>query len=77
VPATRPQVKREHPFAQQIFRDFFVQNFLCQPFYDGSFADTCFADRHRVVFGAPRQHLEDAQHLALPPDHRVKLAFLG
>ncbi len=44
---------------------------------DGRLADARFADEHRVVLGAPRQHLHDPLDLALAPDHRVELVLPG
>ena len=35
------------------------------------------ADQHRVVLRAPREHLDRAPDLLVPPDHGVELALLG
>ena len=44
---------------------------------DGRLADAGLADEHRVVLGAPRQHLHDPLGLALAPDDRVELLVAG
>ena len=40
-------------------------------------ADAGLADEHRVVLGAPREHLDHATDLVVAPDHRVELALAG
>ena len=44
---------------------------------DGGLADAGLADEHRVVLGAPRQHLDDAADLLVAADDRVELAVRG
>ena len=34
--------------------------------------DARLADEHRVVLGAPRQHLDDAANLFVAADHRIQ-----
>ncbi len=41
---------------------------------DGGLADARLADQHRVVLGAPRQHLHRPANLLVAADHRVELA---
>ena len=48
-----------------------------RPFDDGGLADAGFADQHRVVLGAARQHLDDAAHFFVAADHRIELAVAG
>ena len=43
---------------------------------DGGLADARLADQHRVVLGAPRQHLHHPFGLAQAPHHRVQLVVL-
>ncbi len=50
---------------------------LGQPLDDGGLADTRLADQHRVVLGAPRQHLHHPADLVVTADHRVELALAG
>ena len=45
-----------------------------QAFDDGRLADTRFTDKHRVIFRAPREHLDDAPNLFIAPDHGIELA---
>ncbi len=48
---------------------------LGQAFDDRGLADARLADEHRVVLGAPRQHLDDAADLLVAADDRVELAL--
>ena len=50
---------------------------LGQALDDGGLADAGLADQHRVVLGAPGQHLHDPLDLLLAPDDRVELALAG
>ena len=50
---------------------------LRQTFDDGGLADARLADQHRVVLGAPGEHLHDALHLAEAADHRIELLLAG
>ena len=50
---------------------------LGQALDDGGLADAGLADQHRVVLGAPGEHLDHAAHLLVAADHRVELAPLG
>ena len=45
-----------------------------QPFDDRRLADARLADEHRIVLRPPRQDLDDALDLVVPPDDRVELA---
>ena len=47
---------------------------LGQALDDRGLAGAGLADQHRVVLGAPRQHLDDAPDLLVAADHRVELA---
>jgi hypothetical protein len=44
---------------------------------DGGLADAGLADEHRVVLGAPGEHLDDAADLLVAADDRVELALAG
>ena len=50
---------------------------LGQALDDGGLADAGLADQHRVVLGAPGQHLHQALDLLLAADDRVELALAG
>ena len=45
-----------------------------EPLDDRRLADAGLADQHRVVLGAPRQHLDDAADLLVAADHRIELS---
>ena len=48
-----------------------------QPLDDRRLADARLADQHRIVLGAPRQHLDGAPDLLVAADHRIELALGG
>ena len=48
---------------------------LRETFDDRGLADAGFADQHRVVLGAAREHLDDAADLFVAADDRVELAL--
>ena len=54
-----------------------VDDPLGQALDDGGFAHARLADQHRVVLGAPGEHLHDAADFLVPADHRVELALPG
>ena len=45
-----------------------------EPLGDRGLADAGLADQHRVVLGAPREHLDRAADFLVAADHRVELA---
>ena len=59
------------------FRHVAADDALGQAFDDGRLADAGLADQHRVVLGAPRQHLDDAANLLVAADDRIELALGG
>jgi hypothetical protein len=54
-----------------------THNALCQALDDGGLADAGLADQHRIVLGAPRQHLDDPADLVVTADDGVELALLS
>ena len=54
-----------------------VDDPLRQPLDDRRLADAGLADQHRVVLGAPRQHLHHPADLLVPADHRVEFPLAG
>jgi hypothetical protein len=50
---------------------------LGQALDDRGLADAGLADQHRVVLGAPLQHLDRAPDLVVAADHRIELAEPG
>ena len=54
-----------------------VHDALRQALDDGGLADARLADEHRIVLGAPRQHLHDAADFLVPADDRIELSLAG
>ena len=76
VPATmRAEVEREHALVLEPLGHVAGGDALRDALDDGGLADAGLADEHRVVLGAPRQHLDDAADLLVAADHRVELAL--
>ena len=50
---------------------------LSETLDDGGLADAGLADQHRVVLGAPAEHLDDAADLVVATDDRIDLAVAG
>ena len=73
----RAHVQRDQPLAPQRLRDVTGDDPLGQALDHGGLADAGFADQHRVVLGAPGQHLDHSPDLRVPPDDRVDLALAG
>ncbi len=46
-----------------------------KPFGNGGFSDARLADQNRVVFCAPREHLNGAANLLIAADHGIELAL--
>ena len=53
-----------------------ADNPLRQAFDNGRLADPGIADQHRIVLGAPGEHLDHAANLFVAADHRIELALL-
>ena len=71
------QVQGHHPLVVQALGHVAAHDALGQAFDDGRLADAGLADQHRVVLGAPGEHLDDAADLLVAADHRVELALAG
>ena len=69
------QVERQHAAVLQPLGHVAGGEPLRQALDDGGLADAGFADQHRIVLGAPRQHLDRAADLVVAADHRVELAL--
>jgi hypothetical protein len=69
------QVKGDHPLAGQRLRHVAVDDPLGDALDDGGLADPGITEEHRVVLGAPRQHLDGLLDLALTANHRVQPAL--
>jgi hypothetical protein len=73
----RAHVQRQQTLVLQAFRHLAVDDALGEALDDGGLADAGLADQHRVVLGAPLQHLDGAADLVVAADHRIELALLG
>ena len=73
----RAQVQGEHAPVAQRFRHVAFDHAPRQPLDDRGLAHARIADQHRVVLGAPRQHLHDPADLLVAADHGVQLLLPG
>ena len=71
----RAHVERDDLLVLQALGHVAADDALGQAFDDGRLADARLADQHRIVLGAPRQHLDHAPDLFVAPDHRIELAL--
>ena len=70
-----PRSKTDDAFAHQRLRHVVVRHLLGQPLDNCRLAHAGLADEHRVVLGAPAEHLDHAQDLGIAADDRVQLAL--
>ena len=73
----RAHVERDDPLVLQALGHVAAHDALREPFDDRRLADAGFADEHRIVFRAPREHLDDAPNLIVAADDRIEFARLG
>ena len=73
----RRQVEGDEPLVLQALGHVAVDDAPGQALDDGRLADAGLADQHRVVLGAPGQHLDRAADLVVAADDRVELALGG
>ena len=73
----RAHVEGDDALVLEPFGHVAADDALRQAFDDGGLADAGFADQHRVVLGAARQHLDDAADFLVAADHRIELALAG
>lgn len=71
----RSQIQRVELLVLERLRHLAVHDGLRQSFDDRGLADAGLADQHRVVLGAPREHLHDPLDFLLAADDRVQFAF--
>ncbi|MNS60821.1 hypothetical protein D3C72_938320 [compost metagenome] len=71
------QIQGQHRLVPKPRRHAALDDALGQALDDGGLADTGLADKHRVVLGAAREHLDQAVELGVAADHRVELAGGG
>ena len=72
----RAHVERDDALVLEAFGDVAAHDALRESFDDRRLADAGIADEHRIVFGAAREHLNDAANLFVASDHRIELAAL-
>ena len=70
----RTHVEREQLLVFQAFGYIAIDDALRQPFDNRGLADAGLADQHRIVLGAPRQHLNRSPDFLVAADHRIDLA---
>ena len=70
----RAHVERHQLLVLQRLGHVAIDDAQRQAFGDGRLADARLADQHRIVLGAPRQHLDGAADFLVAADHRVELA---
>ncbi len=73
----RAHVEREDALVLQALGHLAVDDAQREALDDGGLADARLADQHRVVLGAPLQHLDGAADLVVAADHRIELAVGG
>ncbi len=72
----RAQIHRHQPLVLERFRHVAAHDAAGEAFGDGRLAHAGFADEHRIVLGAARQHLHHAADFLVAPDDRVNLPLL-
>ena len=70
----RPEVERDEALVLQALGHIAVRDATCETLDDGGLANARFADEHRVVLGATREHLNRATDLVVAADDRIDLA---
>ena len=73
----RAEVQRQNALVLEALGYLAIDHTLGQALDDCRLADTGLTDEHRVVLGAPLQHLYRPPYLVIPTDHRVELALFG
>ena len=71
------QVEREHAAVLQPLGHVAGGETLRQTLDDGGFPHSGFADQHRVVLGASREHLDRAADLVIAANDRIELTLTG
>ncbi len=71
----RAEIERQQALVLQALRHVAIDDAQRQPLDDRGLADAGLPDQHRIVLGAPRQHLDRAADLFVAADHRIELAL--
>ncbi len=73
----RAHVERNDALVFQTFGDVAAHDALREAFDDCGLADAGVADEHGIVFGAAREHLDDAANFVVASDHRIEFSAFG
>jgi len=73
----RPEIEGHHAAAAEVLRHVCLDDPQGETLSDRRLADTGLADEHRIVLGAPGEHLDHAADLGVPTDHGVEFALAG
>ena len=73
----RAHIERDHALFLQTLGNVAAHDALRQPFHNGGLSHARLADQHRIVLGAPGEHLDHAADLVIAADHRIQLALRG
>ena len=71
----RAEVQRKQSLVLEPFRHIAVDDALRKSLDDRRFPDPGLTDQHRVILGAPRQHLHGAPDFLVASDHWIDLAL--
>ena len=71
----RAKVESDQPLVLETLRHIPIGDALGETLGDGRLPDSGLADQDRIVFGAPRQDLDDASDFFVPTDYWIELAF--
>ena len=71
----RTKIERHKLLVAQPFGNVAADDALSESFGDRGFADARFADKHRIVLRAARQHLNHAANFFVAADHGIELAL--
>ena len=70
----RAEIERQELLVLQALRHVAIDDAQRQALDDRRLADAGFADQHRIVLGAAREHLDGAADFLVAADHRIELA---
>ena len=73
----RAHIQRKNGLILQIFGYVSPHDPLCQPFGNGSLANTGFADQHRIVFAFSGQNANHISDFFIPTDDGIHFLFPG
>jgi len=73
----RAEVEGQHALVLEAFGNVALDDAVREAFDDGGLADARFADEHRIVLRASREHLDHAADLLIAADDWVELSATG